>query len=350
MGSEVPDKLTPDDGRVEHHTLSIRGHTWHYIVGNPAQGAPVAGTVLLVHGWPDLGFGWRYQVPHLLSLGLRVVVPDMLGYGRTDAPEAAAEYSLRNIADDLAALAAHVTGPGARVILGGHDWGGAVVWRTALWRPELVEAVFSVCTPYAPPAGKDKEYLEPAKMVKVLPNFRYQLQLAGPEIEQRIVGRDKLRQLLSALYGGRGPNGEPGFTTANGAEFDNLDIIGPSPLLNEAEMDFYVDEYMRHGMHGPLNWYRTGRINFDDERTLVQRADAAPRIAAPSLMIMASRDSALPPSLAAHMDRHFDDLTKREVDASHWALWAPAAAETNKHIGEFVQRVLEKAKGSKSSL
>ena len=36
-----------------------------------------------IHGWPDLSLGWRHQIPLLVSLGLRVVAPDMMGYGGT---------------------------------------------------------------------------------------------------------------------------------------------------------------------------------------------------------------------------------------------------------------------------
>lgn len=36
-----------------------------------------------IHGWPDLSMGWRYQIPHLVELGFRVVAPDMMGYGGT---------------------------------------------------------------------------------------------------------------------------------------------------------------------------------------------------------------------------------------------------------------------------
>jgi pimeloyl-ACP methyl ester carboxylesterase len=39
--------------------------------------------VIKIHGWPDLSMGWRYQISSLLDLGLRVVVPDMMGYGGT---------------------------------------------------------------------------------------------------------------------------------------------------------------------------------------------------------------------------------------------------------------------------
>ncbi|KAK0711227.1 Alpha/Beta hydrolase protein [Lasiosphaeris hirsuta] len=326
------DKLSPSDPRVEHHTITIRGNTYHYLLGNPLS--TPTGTILLVHGWPDISFGWRYQVPFLLSLNLRVIVPDLLGYGRTDAPEAVAEYSLKNISDDLAALAAHVAGPGEQIILGGHDWGGAVVWRFALWHPELVRAVFSVCTPYSPPRAA---YIAPVDLIKILPNFKYQLQLAGPEVEAYVVGKERLRQFLSSLYGGRGSNREVAFTTADGVIFEILDKIGPTPLMSEEEVDFYVSEYERHGMHGPLNWYRTAEFNFSEELPLAEAGDAKTRIKVPSLMVTASRDSALPPSMSANMDKFFDNLEKREVNASHWAL-VEAPVDVNSHIAEFLTK------------
>ncbi|KAK3942962.1 alpha/beta-hydrolase [Diplogelasinospora grovesii] len=334
------DKLTPTDTRVEHHTAAVNGKTYHYLLGTPSTSSP-AGTVLLVHGWPDLSFGWRYQVPFLLSQGYRVIVPDMLGYGRSDAPESLSEYSLKSMSDDMAALCKHVLGDcEGQVILGGHDWGGALVWRIALWHPELLKAVFSVCTPYPPPRDM---YISPEMLVQMLPNFKYQLQLGGPDVQREIVGKEKLRQLLNGIYGGRGPNREPAFSTEKGVLFENLDKIGQSPLLTPEETSFYVQEYERHGMRGPLNWYRTGKINFEEELELVK--DGRVRVTVPGLIIAASKDGALPPSMSVGMEKHFDKgLTKREVNASHWALWE-APAGVNKYIGEFLEGVLKGESG-----
>ncbi|KAK2070339.1 hypothetical protein P8C59_004840 [Phyllachora maydis] len=297
----APDKLAPNDSRVEHHTAVVRSKTYHYVLATPA-GAPPSATVLLIHGFPDIGFGWRYQVPELLSLNLRVIVPDMLGYGRTDAPEPLAAYSLKSVAADMAALAALVVGAGQQVILGGHDWGGFLIWRIALWHPELVRAVFSVCTPYTPPP---QGWVPDDQFVKMLPNFRYQLQFAGPDVEAHIVGKEKLRQLLNGLYGGKGPNGEVGFSTEKGVLLENLGKLGPTALLSSEELDFYVEEFNRHGLRGPLNWYRTRAINYEEERAL-------------------------------------------EVDAPHWALWEKPEV-VNGYIREFVTSVLENG-GTKSSL
>lgn len=75
---------------------------------------------------PDLGMGWRYQVPYLLSLNLQVIVPDMLGYGRTSAPESHEEYTLKKMTAHMAAIVKENTPE--PIILGGHDWGGLLVW------------------------------------------------------------------------------------------------------------------------------------------------------------------------------------------------------------------------------
>lgn len=47
----------------------------------PQKADITAGTQ--IHGFPDLSMGWRYQIPHLLKLGFRVIAPDCIGYGRS---------------------------------------------------------------------------------------------------------------------------------------------------------------------------------------------------------------------------------------------------------------------------
>ena len=66
-----------------------------------------------------MAFGWRYQIPFLASLGLRVVAPDMMGYSGTDAPDSLTFYTYKRAADDLAALAKELGL--SSIILGGHD-------------------------------------------------------------------------------------------------------------------------------------------------------------------------------------------------------------------------------------
>ena len=49
-------------------------------------------------------YGWRYQIGPWVRRGYRVVVPDMLGYGGTQKPIEASEYTPKKLCADLAAL------------------------------------------------------------------------------------------------------------------------------------------------------------------------------------------------------------------------------------------------------
>lgn len=336
--SAVAAKLVPNDPRVKYATTTVRGKTYAYMLGEPEGGKTPRETIVLVHGFPDLGFGWRCQVPFLVGLGFRVIVPDMLGYGGTDAPQEIAAYSLKNLSDDVADLARQFVGQDGQIILGGHDWGGALVWRVAMWHPDLIGAVFSVCTPYNAPRP---QYISVEAMVASgqVPNFAYQLQLKGPDVEARIQGEEKLRQFLNGMYGGFGPDGETGFKATEGVLFDNLPRLGRTALLSDAELDFYVQQYARQAapqLRGPLNWYRSRAETFEEERPL---AEKGVRLAMPALLVTASRDSALPPSMSAGMEKHFAKLSRGEVDASHWAL-THAADEVNGLIGKWIESVL----------
>ncbi|KAF4581918.1 epoxide hydrolase [Ophiocordyceps camponoti-floridani] len=331
------DKLLPNDPRVRREKATIRGKTYSYIVGEAPDKRPVD-TIFLFHGFPDLGFGWRYQVPFLMRLGLRVVVPDMLGYAGTDCPSDLGQFSRKSISDDVKELAGLLVGDGP-IILGGHDWGGLLVWRIAMWHPKLVKAVFSVCTPLLSIPRTHYVSLEEHLANGVLTNFKYQLQFKGPDLEAAIQGREKLRQLFSAIYGGCNGNGHSGFTTSEGFLLDKLPDIGSPPLLSEDELDYYVGQYMLQDapqLRGPLNWYRLAEIDFEEEMPL---ADHKPVFRMPTLFIAASRDLALPPSMSANMEQYMPDLTRVEVQATHWAL-TEAPDAVNRHLGEWLSRVL----------
>ena len=104
------------------------------------------------------------------------------------------------------------------------------MYRIALWHPDFVTHVFSICTPYWAPS---KQFIPLEDMVKtVLPNFGYQLQLASGEIEKAIVSKEQIRQFLNGLYGGKGPNGEIGVNVREGVQIENLPKLDPTPLLS----------------------------------------------------------------------------------------------------------------------
>ncbi|KAI1772421.1 epoxide hydrolase [Hypoxylon cercidicola] len=329
------DALVPNDPRVEEKFFTFSDNIkYHYILAKPA-GKPTA-TVLLVHGFPDLGMAWRYQVPYLLSLNLQVIVPDMLGYGQTSAPKAIEEYTMKNISAHMAGLIKEVTDQ--PIILGGHDWGGIVVWRLTRYYPDLIRCVFSVCVPYWPPSPV-KVTME--EFLARMPNFHYQRQLASGEAE-KIVDKspESLRGFLNGIVGGTTPEGGLAFTIKTGIVEENLTKIQAAQLATPEIIDYYVQEYTRHGMNGPCNWYKTRSLNGDDELVLAKEIPDF-KFKLPAMLIMADKDAALPPHLAEGQEKFFEGPFKSELlqNSSHWAM-IQCPEEVNKHIGDFIKSVL----------
>ena len=224
MSAQEVDLL--DDARMTHCYAELNGLRYHYLLGTPSNEAK--GTVFLIHGWPDCSMGWRNQIPMFLDMGYRCVAPDIMGFGRTAAPDSLNMYGFKRAADDIKALADQLGC--SQIILGGHDWGGAIVYRVALWYPGLISHLFSICTPYLPPR-KDPFIPLETMVEKYLPQFRYQIYLASSKAEKVINSKEKMYGFFKGMFGSQGPNGERGFDVYKGILPENLPKLGPSPLL-----------------------------------------------------------------------------------------------------------------------
>ncbi|KAL6717018.1 hypothetical protein ACLMJK_004932 [Lecanora helva] len=238
-----------------------------------------------------------------------------MGFGGTDAPRSPPEsisyYSYKRAADDIRGLARQL-GCG-KFILGGHDWGGVIVYRVALWYPEVVTHVFVVCTPYTAPS---RSFTPLKEMVKTrVPNFGYQIQLASGKVEEHIKSKEEIKRFLNALYGGKGPNGEQGFEVTKGVLFENLDKLRPTRLMSEEVLDYYAEQLRRK------------------------------EIGVPVLFIQATRDQALPPVMSEGMERYIPKLTRESVGTSHWALW-----EAPQQVNDLISHWLEKVGNPRSTI
>lgn len=111
-------------------TVLAEGHTLAYHDGGPREG-PV---VVLLHGLASSAETWDMAAVALAARGVRVIVPDLLGHGRSDKP--AGKYTLDDFAGSLEAFfdALSLT----HVTLGGHSLGGAIAVRTAAAHPDRV--------------------------------------------------------------------------------------------------------------------------------------------------------------------------------------------------------------------
>src|SRR4249919_3979846 len=66
----------------------------------PDDGRPV----VLCHGFPELAYSWRHQIPALADAGYHVLAPDQRGYGDSDWPEPIEDYDIHHLTDDLLGL------------------------------------------------------------------------------------------------------------------------------------------------------------------------------------------------------------------------------------------------------
>jgi pimeloyl-ACP methyl ester carboxylesterase len=131
--------------RIETRILRIDGLAFHVEV--TGEGPPL----VLLHGFPDSGEVWRHQVAPLAALGRTVVVPDLRGCGRTDAPREVRRYRLDRLGQDVIEIVDALVPGGAAFDLAGHDWGAALGWHICSRWPERVRrfAALSVGHPEA---------------------------------------------------------------------------------------------------------------------------------------------------------------------------------------------------------
>jgi pimeloyl-ACP methyl ester carboxylesterase len=122
--------------------------------GYESPGRPL---VLLLHGFPDLAYGWRHLIPILADAGFHVVAPDQRGFGRTtgwvNGYDAQLEpFSLLNMTRDSLGLVSAL-GYRRTAMLVGHDLGSPVAAYCALARPDIFPSVVLMSAPFpGPPA------------------------------------------------------------------------------------------------------------------------------------------------------------------------------------------------------
>ncbi|MFM2410705.1 MAG: hypothetical protein RL481_1533, partial [Pseudomonadota bacterium] len=111
------------------------------------KGAKLA---ILLHGFPELNFSWRHQMPVLVEQGYRVWAPNMRGYGATSKPEGIAAYRIDTLIQDVAALIdlAKAEAPTREVMLVAHDWGAIVAWMFAIRKLRAIDRLVIMNVPH----------------------------------------------------------------------------------------------------------------------------------------------------------------------------------------------------------
>lgn len=260
-----------------------------------------------------------------------------MGYGHTGSSSSLRDYTFKTHADAILEIA-KTEGIRGKIVLGGHDWGGFAVYRVAAWVPGLVGWVFSVATAYAGVSGR---FVGTRELVQGLPQLGYQVQFGSEErVLEGVVGRDegRLRRFLLGMFGGRTGSGRVFMTPERGVDLGVLEEeVGMTPLLDEEELRYYVGEFVRNGLEGPCNWYRTRRLNWEDDQNLSEEGRRG--LKQPTLYVLAAKDNILTREMSRGMEKAIPNLTRAEVQAGHWALWQ-TPEETNAILKDWLQGVV----------
>ena len=273
----------------------------HYVAGGSGP------TVVFVHGFPSFWYAWRHQLQAFAPCR-RVIAIDAPGANLSGRPGVREAYRVARLAERLDAFIAEVA-PGEKITLVGHDWGGALAWSYAEWRPQRVArlAAFS-----APPFDLFLELAatDPAQRER----SAYMQRFRALDLEA-IIARRVDSALWTAAYAEMVARGV--LTAQEGALFRSA--LSPSAV--DAGMD----------------WYRANVPPFetiDLDRDSWPARDAKAELSV--LLVEGERDRTFVPELAARARAHADTLqTVTLPGVGHWTPFEdPAAA--NAALGRFL--------------
>ena len=273
----------------------VNGLGMHILEAGEAQGA--AGTVLLLHGFPELAFCWRRLMPLLADRGYHVIAPDQRGYGRTSPTpisydEAVEPYSLLSLAGDIVALMGALGLEEVDAVVG-HDFGSLVAGMCALARPDLFRRLALLGTPFAgaPPLGTPlgtvpaDDPIHASLLALTDPRRHYLRYYAGPQANEDMWKSpqgvsDMLRGYYhhkSADWPGNHPHPLAGWSAEQlaampsyyvmpadrtmaeiaAAHMPSDEQVEACPWLTPADLAVVAGEFARTGFQGGMQWYRS---------------------------------------------------------------------------------------------
>lgn len=240
------------------------------ITMNVAQAGPDhAPPVILVHGFPESHRTWR-EVAKSLEDRLRLIMPDLRGFGESDRPQDVEAYATDTLIADVFALADALGID--RFALVGHDWGGAIAWAAALRGDPRVERLAIVSSPH--PLIFQKSLIEDDAQ-RAASQYMRAFRNPGMEVGIEAMGFDT-------------------FFEKSFSKHVDLKLISPE------ERKIYIGQWSRPGaLTAMLNWYRSSQVVVPDVGenaampAWVERG--VPRLKIPVRVIWGLEDKALLP-------------------------------------------------------
>ncbi len=278
----------------------------------PEDGRPL----VLLHGFPELAFSWRPQLPALAAAGYRVIAPDQRGFGKSDRPPEIADYHMRQLSADMEGL---LDALGLeRAVFVGHDWGSFVIWSLPFYAPARVAGLISLNLPFKPRPPVDPIGLIARAFGE--DNYIGYFQEPGPAealLEADVARTMRFFMRRPAPHSRRSGLHRDGCALQKTLARPEEEWPGQM-FLDDQELGFYAEAFANSGFRGPLNYYRNMTANWQDMERF-QPAGEPVTIDLPVLMLLAEKDPVLPPALAADLQDYCPAAEVHLIAGSgHW--------------------------------
>jgi len=269
--------------------------------------------VILLHGFPELAFSWRHQLPAIAGAGFRAIAPDQRGYGRSDAPPNVSDYHIDQLMGDITGLLDNLELE--RAIFVGHDWGAFVLWHMSLLFPERIEKQAILNIPFWPRPPVDPIQIMRAKLGDDFYIVNFQ---DSDEADRRFAENpghffDMLmrKQQVSRAQFDQLPSKKRVLSLL--AAVARTESSG-MPLLGAAERDYFVSAFAASGFTGPINWYRNWSANWERLEGVSQIVDVE------TLFIGARDDVVVPLEQIENMPAFVPNLEMHMLEnCGHWS-------------------------------
>jgi pimeloyl-ACP methyl ester carboxylesterase len=268
--------------------------------------------VIMVHGFPELAYSWRHQIPALANAGFRAIAPDMRGYGRSDAPEGVDQYGVKKLIGDLLGLLDALNIERATFV--GHDWGALILWHMAMRVPDRIDRLIALNIPHYP-----RPPIDPIQVFrqKFGDDF-YIVNFQDSDAADKAFASDpghlfdmmmRKNQVSRAKF----DEFPPQMKVLSLLSLMRRSQSSGEPLLNDEERSYYVNAFSKSGFTGPINWYRNWTHNWQE----LEGAD--PIITIPTLFIGAVDDMIIAPEHIEAMKPLLTNLTIEMLEpCGHW--------------------------------
>ncbi len=268
--------------------------------------------VILLHGFPELAYSWRKQLPALANAGYRAIAVDQRGYGNSDCPENVGAYDIHHLTADIDGLLDALGIEQARFVA--HDWGAIVLWHYALTRPQRITEMAVLNIPFypRPPADPIAIFRHRYGDTFYIVNFQ-----DSTEADETFATSTR-RFINNLVRGGQLTRDQFEALPAEVRVISLLSVatrdeVSGMPLLSGDELEVFVEAFERTGFTPGINWYRNMSHNW------ISTQDIEQRIRPRTLFIGARDDVVIPLGDIEAMRAYADDLRiEMLAPCGHW--------------------------------